>query len=363
MARHLKILICTLLITGSANSAECTSGGAIAIADQQLSGRQTLIFGTPGVYASTTPKVTPGGNLGVLRIGQDVRAFDIDGKLHKDVELAYGEIKNAGRYAAKTDLGDGPKYFNAQGEDVNQDALVIFKTNDGRSIFVSLDGVGDHGGGEIASGRVAEYLVESAKSGKTIEEAIKGAPADLVKFLNEKYPKMNKDAGTTLVSMELKGNTATFSHAGDSRAVVFRGPEVAFHTIDQSPYGELMQQRVQAAMQATGSDSNASRTQALRQFEESHEFFYEYKNMINGGVMGNAGVSPTRHTMDLQKDDWVVLASDGMWDNLRMHEVNAILATTATPEEATARLRALVRNRVQSGDGKLDNVNIIVYKH
>lgn len=318
------------------------------------------------------PAVTTTEEFGVLSEERDLVGFDVLGKGHEKGVVVHGKTQEGGSFAARTDIGDVPqKYKNAAGEPVNQDALVAFRTPDGRTVFISLDGVGGHGGGEVASGWVAEHLANSAKDGKSIEEAVKEAPSGFAKAIRAEHAGTPTNAGTVLVSLELKGDVATFTNVGDTRAVVFRGNDIQFRTHEQSPYGALFDVHIEkrlAELKEAGIQGKAAETQAIKELENSDYFDSPGKNSIWGGVFAENykkgyKVEPVKSSVKLEKGDWSVLASDGMWDNMRMHEVNQILQTSPTPEEATARLRAFVKDKVLTKGGKPDNISIIVYRH
>ncbi len=74
---------------------------------------------------------------------------------------------------------------------------------------------------------------------------------------------------------------------------------------------------------------------------------------------------PICEVTDWQLDpgDWVIVASDGLLDSgLTNEEIGAVLRGCTTPEEATAALRDLAEARMATGEGKPDNLSIVVVK-
>lgn len=300
-----------------------------------------------------------------LSTDHPVNAYSYDGIGHQRSPLYRGQRSSGGHFAALTDYGDKAKYVNEMDIPINQDALSIYKTSDGRDIFLSIDGIGGHGGGEVASARIAQFIQESTMKGQSVQEAILHAPDDLKQYLKINAPHLlgEHSPGATMVAMEfIDKNSVKFHGVGDSRAVVFRNRQVLFRTKDQSAYGELMDKSVEKIKRTRF----VSETQAIHEFEEGPGFNWAYKNQIDGAILAEMDEyvpKPQVNGLKLEKNDWVVMASDGLWDVLRIHEVESILHAARTPEEATQKIREKVRLRVLSGRAHADNINIIVYQH
>lgn len=120
------------------------------------------------------------------------------------------------RYAARSDLGLGPK---ARNEDSGYA---------GPNLLVLADGMGGHAAGDVASsmivGELAPLDAEDVTADQAIgllEEALRSANAKLTKAMRD-----NADLtgmGSTTIVMLRTGNKLAMAHIGDSRAFMLRG--------------------------------------------------------------------------------------------------------------------------------------------
>jgi len=133
----------------------------------------------------------------------------------------------------------------------------------------------------------------------------------------------NDFSGTTAVVAVIDAKTGKLSlaHAGDSRAILVRGGKVLFATKDHKPEIPLERQRIEAA----GGSLACIEKLCLSLDGCPHSFRVDYLAMsraIGDRLVKGHGViaSPDVEKIDIQGDDIIVLASDGLWDAVKNEE-------------------------------------------
>ncbi|MBO4678905.1 MAG: serine/threonine-protein phosphatase, partial [Lachnospiraceae bacterium] len=126
--------------------------------------------------------------------------------------------------------------FTDQGSrEYNEDSLAM-ETYDGSACFVIADGLGGHGGGDVASKTavsvVCKLFRSEGYSDSFFEKAFKAAQEAIL----AEQEKANNHNGmkTTLVIMVVSGSYAYYAHVGDSRLYVLRNGKIAERTYDHS---------------------------------------------------------------------------------------------------------------------------------
>lgn len=211
----------------------------------------------------------------------------IDGELHP---LALGLVAI---YSAKApDSGDG---------DVNEDSCALIPFNEMSGILVVADGAGGQPSGArasaIAVGALRDALAAAAKS----SGELRGAILDGIETANHEVIALGVGAGTTLAVAEINGAKARTYHVGDSQILVVgqRG-KIKLLTMCHSPVGY-----------AVGAGLLAE-----------HEAIMHAERHLVSNLVG----SPTMHieigpVIELSPKDTVIVASDGLFDNLHVEEI------------------------------------------
>src|SRR6478609_3818682 len=137
------------------------------------------------------------------------------------------------RYAARSDLGLGPKSRNEDSGYAGPNLLVL------------ADGMGGHAAGDVASSMIVGELAPLDEEDVTadqaiplLEEALHSANARLTKAMRE-----NSDLsgmGSTTIVMLRTGNKLAMAHIGDSRAFMLRGDTFSQITKDHSFVQQLV---------------------------------------------------------------------------------------------------------------------------
>lgn len=253
----------------------------------------------------------------------------------------------------------------------NQDGLLYFRGNSA-DIHFSIDGMGGERRGQEACITVAQSiaasLVEIDKNGTEIDFSI--VFADAGKALEKRYQQLqqlerqeeergtkasledahkehSKTMGVCLVGVAIqsKGESgrydAQFNHLGDSRAIVLRSGRTAFSTKDHSLVQVLIDNDLLAPSEAKHHVKSHIVTESL-------------------SVLGGRNISkdPEVSNFELESNDIVILASDGLWANFDNSEVAALVGEKTEPLEIVQHLRVAVARAVLCDNGKDDNLNI-----
>ncbi|GAA2159486.1 protein phosphatase [Humibacillus xanthopallidus] len=231
------------------------------------------------------------------------------------------------RYAARSDLGLGPK---ARNEDSGYA---------GPNLLVLADGMGGHAAGDVASsmivGELAPLDAEDVTADQAIgllEEALRSANAKLTKAMHD-----NADLtgmGSTTIVMLRTGNKLAMAHIGDSRAFMLRGGTFSQITKDHS----FVQQLVDEGR--------------ISKEEAGH---HPQRSVVTRVMTGQPDDEPDTSLREAKIGDRFLLCSDGLSDFVGADVIEEILREAATPADAAERcievaLKASTR----------DNVTVIV---
>lgn len=213
-----------------------------------------------------------------------------------DVDMERGE---------RFDLGGGEAVVlslsKPEREGPNQDAAAVISVGKGAGVAVVSDGAGGHPGGAKAAALAVRMVCESV-------EALGGDPANLrgaiingFELADRAIAEFGTGAAATLAVVEIQGNSMRAYHAGDSMVLVTgqRG-RIKWLTIPHSPVGYA----VEAGL--------LNRDDALH-----HEDLHLVSNLLGTQDMRiELGA-----TVNLARRDTVVLASDGLSDNVHLEEI------------------------------------------
>jgi protein phosphatase len=210
------------------------------------------------------------------------------------------------------------------------------------SLFAVADGMGGHAAGEVAS-LIAVETLKAAFDGDRSADGLADAARQANRAVWQRASEQTdlRGMGTTLTAAALVdaegeegGEQLVIAHIGDSRAYLLRDGELDQITDDHSLPAEMVRRGELAPEDAIDHPQKHIVTRAL-------------------------GIEP-----DVEADcvrvipyagDRVVLASDGLFDELSDDQIASILRRIADPEEAA---KELVRAAKESG-GR-DNVTVVV---
>lgn len=216
-------------------------------------------------------------------------------------------------------------------------------------LFIVADGIGGHGGGEVASAvaidAMAHYafammpwvlrrgIEDSDELVHGLEQALRDAQARLRRVAKRKN--LPEKLGTTLTMAYVRWPDAVVLHVGDSRAYLYRDDNFIRLTQDHTLAEKLV-------------ESNAmSREEA----ERSH-FSHVLVNAVGGG---SDALEVEIHKIVLRPADKLLLCSDGLSGYVSEEAIAAKISTDAPVDEMVTDLIDLANEA-----GGRDNITAVV---
>lgn len=235
----------------------------------------------------------------------------------------------------KLNIYDAATFTSPGGQSANEDAVFLTQDN-GRLVAIVADGLGRHGGGDIASSVAVEVLYRALPVTGHIEgSAISRCFAAANDAVLEKQ-KSGVPMKSTAVMLILEEGYATFAHMGDSRGYAFRGGQIVRQTVDHSV----------SQMAVLRGDI----TPAQIRFHKSRN-----KLLYVLGVGGGTLEELTLIDPPLNGDAFL-LCSDGFWEYVNEDEMEVDLVRARSAEDWLSLMLARIQKRV-SGDH--DNLSAI----
>jgi serine/threonine protein phosphatase PrpC len=186
-------------------------------------------------------------------------------------------------------------------EGPNEDAAAVIPLADGRSVLVIADGFGGHPAGDRAA-EIAVRQIERSVCQNTPEgDSLRSAIVDGFERADATVREMGVGAATTLSVVEIEGNQLRSYHVGDSAVLVVgqRG-RVKMRSVSHSPVGYAVESGMIDEEEAM-----------------NHEDRHVVSNMVGSSEM-RIELGPS---LTLAPRDTVLLASDGIWDNMMFDDI------------------------------------------
>jgi serine/threonine protein phosphatase PrpC len=212
-----------------------------------------------------------------------------------DAEMQ-GEIHPiAGGYAA---------VFSARSPDKqtpNEDAAALMALNGSTGVLVVADGLGGLPAGERASSLAIRELIASVQETPSDEPSLRAAILNGIEKANRAIGELDVPAATTLVVAEIHGRTVRPYHVGDSMILVVgqRG-KIKLQTVSHSPVGYAVESGL---------------------LDEDEAMHHEDRHVVSNMIGAPDMRIEVGSTVELAPRDTLLLASDGLFDNLHIDEI------------------------------------------
>lgn len=232
-----------------------------------------------------------------------------------------------------------------QRTDGSEDCVAWFSFDENSGVLVVADGLGGQPAGELASRVATETLQNALVLAHAEGTSLRTAILDGFEQANAALLEMGLGAATTLAVVEIQGTTVRPYHVGDSMILIFgqRG-RVKLQSVAHSPIGY--------AVEAGFLDAEAAMHHADRHF---------ISNMLGSPDMHISIGSP----LELSPRDTVLVASDGLVDNLHLEEIIAT-ARKGGLEQAAGELLTQALQRMNSPEpgapSKPDDLSAILFR-
>lgn len=207
-------------------------------------------------------------------------------------------------YAYRTDIG--------QRRPNNQDYVGVFANQQAATLAIVADGMGGHQGGDVASEMAVSHIGYAFEKTQTtdIEAIVRWLVFELQQentIILEKAQKFTdlSGMGTTLVAVIISGSRFVVANIGDSRGYLYRGGHLVQITEDHSLVNELVK--------------NGELTK-----EEAKRF--PQRNVITRSLGVSDAVDADVTIYDMEYDDYLLLCSDGLTNQVSDAEIATVLA-------------------------------------
>ena len=227
----------------------------------------------------------------------------------------------------------------------NEDAAAWIRFDEQSAVLVVADGLGGPPGGEQAASLAIRALQDAIKEGIRGQLMLRTAILNGFERANRAVLEWGVGGATTLAVVELQPGSVRPYHAGDSMIlVVGRRGRIKLQTTSHSPVG--------FAVQAGWLDEQ----EAMH-----HEDRHLVSNVIGSDQM-RIEIGPT---VKLALHDTVLLASDGLFDNLHVEEVVERIRKGPLAE-AARRLAADASQRMRAAEpgqpSKPDDLTFLAFR-
>lgn len=243
-------------------------------------------------------------------------------------------------------LGGCVAIFSARSpgkESPNEDAAAIIPFDESSGILVVADGMGGHAAGEVASRAAIEEMVTAIREAAEDGALLRSGIINGFERANQTVRALGTGAGTTLAVVELSNGLARPYHAGDSIILVVgsRG-KVKLETTSHSPVGFGVEAGLLEAEEAM-----------------NHEDRHLVLNAIGSDTMrieiGSA--------LKLAKRDTVLVASDGLTDNLPTNEIAERIRKGPLADSLTELVSACSnRMTAVTSPSKPDDLTVMIFR-
>ena len=235
---------------------------------------------------------------------------------------------------AKSDIG--------RARDMNQDAYYASQPSDTVGLYIVADGMGGYNGGEIASSLavtaaknyIETNFAETEHTKEKLQELVKNAIeyANMIVYEKSKEIQQLEGMGTTIEVALVHNNRVYIGHVGDSRIYRIRKNFMRRLTTDHSYVEKLIK------------DGTITREEAVK---------HPKKNMLTKALGCTSFVEPDVSVKGFQKDDILVLTTDGLTNMVSDEKIYSIVTDIieVAADELIEKANAA---------GGLDNITVII---
>jgi serine/threonine protein phosphatase PrpC len=219
------------------------------------------------------------------------------------------------------------------GRKVNEDASSNLMISAEQGCWVVADGLGGHGGGDVASQVVVGTIAEAYRSGPEFSSAYLGKLMEIAQqamLLRQQADYCLSAMGSTAVVLLLDDAKALWAHIGDSRLYHFANGRIVFQTKDHS---------VPQAMVDAGDIGYDD----IRHHED--------RNRLTRSLGHNGKIRPTilDYPAGIAEGDAFLLCTDGFWEFVTESEMEATLAKSNVPEIWLAEMEYILLRSAPAG--------------
>lgn len=227
----------------------------------------------------------------------------------------------------------------------NEDTVALIPYGPQAAVLVVADGAGGLPAGKRASLTAVATLIESLQLASSETALLRTAILDGIEAANAAVQELANGSATTMTVITIEGLSARAYQIGDSEAIIVgqRGA-TKFQTTAHSPTG--------FAVEAGFLDQRAALHHAERHLVSN--FLGTSEMRIDVGA-----------TVELKPRDTILLASDGLTDNVHVHEIIDLIRKGPLDLAAGSAIELAKRRMTGMSPGqpsKPDDLSVILYR-
>jgi serine/threonine protein phosphatase PrpC len=223
--------------------------------------------------------------------------------------------------------------------------------DDSSPLVAVFDGVGGDKYGDVASGIASAVVYGKARAAvhvKTTREATRFLTrivwdiSDLIRQVNQKLPGAETMATTIAMALVLKIDKTWklfTAHLGDSRVYLWSKGHLMQLTVDHNVTREMTKTDFDAIQMTR----EMIEVNSLDDLSAERRVLARRLNVIHAGIDGTKQLIPHLGIHNLDRDDWFMLTTDGVHDQLRHEVMEKILKDSEYPEIACRAMIETVR--------------------
>jgi serine/threonine protein phosphatase PrpC len=221
------------------------------------------------------------------------------------------------------------------GQKINEDAIRNLMISADRGCWIVADGLGGHGGGDVASKIVADTMAEAYRVKPEFSSAHLRKMLDFAQYalLSRQQDDYRLSAmRSTVVILLLEDAKAWWAHVGDTRLYHFANKRIVHQTKDHSASQAMV-------------DAGDIAYKDIRHHED--------RNRLTRSLGNDGQVRPTILVQPVMLDEGsaFLLCTDGFWEFVSEGEMETTFTKASTPEAWLAAMELiLLRNAPSNHD-------------
>ncbi len=230
-------------------------------------------------------------------------------------------------------------------EDPNEDSAAVFRIDEERSVLAVADGLGGRPGGARASKIALETLGTAIRTALAEDQKLRVGILNGIERANQAVLELGIGAATTLAAVQIQGRRVRSYHVGDSMILVTgqRG-RIKLQPAAHSPVGYAVEGGF---------------------LEEETAIYHEDRHLVSNMIGATDMHIEIGSTLTLSRRDTLLLASDGLADNLRTDEIVKIIRTgviTAAARVLAETAASRMQNPSPDHPSKPDDLTFVLYR-
>ncbi len=227
----------------------------------------------------------------------------------------------------------------------NQDSAMVLELDAETVVLAVADGAGGIQGGRRASRLALSTLRDSLLAADRGEHSLRDLVLSAMELANAAVVEQTRGAATTLTIVAIEGREARAFHVGDSVALITgQRTAVKLQTVAHSPVGFAI---------------------AAGFLTEEQAIYHPERHIVSNFVGTEDMIIEVGPTVKLARFDTILLASDGLSDNLHLSEI--LLRMRRGPiSDALENLVEVAARRMLNPrpmePGKADDLAVILYR-